>query len=230
MWTRIVRRSTLVALLLGALAPSGADAQDPTPESQLERDARLARRGAGLRGGVWDVRGLTETDGVEYSRTPAFEGFFQKGLDKHLAWENSVGFWRRTQRIASTGGLGGASEEHVDVYVVPTFTALKLFPFTVPANRVEPYLEGGAGFGLGIEDRETSGAGGLLGAGGSNGTQIVPGFGFKGGAGIDLRFSRAFGVTLGARYQWMKFFQDLGGERTYGGMGYDVGLIYRFQY
>lgn len=230
MWSRIVRRSTFVAVLLGAVAPVAASAQESTPESQLERDARLARRGAGLRGGAWEVRGLTETGGVEYATTPAFEGFFQKGLDKHLAWENSIGFWRRSQTVPGTSGLGGRSEERINVYVVPTFTALKLFPFTTPAHRLEPYFEGGAGFGLGIEDRETSGAGGLLGGGGSNGTQIVPGFGFKGGAGVDLRFSRAFGVTLGARYQWMKFFQDLGGERTYGGLGYDAGLIYRFQY
>lgn len=230
MWTPFVRRSTLVAMAVLALAPLRADAQARTPESELERDARLARRGAGLRGGIWDVRGLTETSGVSYSRTPAFEGFFQKGLDKHLAWENSVGFWRRTQRIPGSGGLGGTSEQHVDVYVVPTFTALKLFPFTAPANRVEPYFEGGAGFGLGIEDRQTSGTGGLLGGGGSSGTQIVPGFGFKGGTGVDFRFSRAFGVTFGARYQWMRFFQELGSERTYGGLGYDLGLIYRFQY
>ena len=58
----------------------------------------------------------------------------------------------------------------------------------------------------------------------------MAGFGLKGAVGIELRFSEAFGAAAGGRYQWVRFFGELAGERTYRGLGADVGLTYRFQY
>jgi hypothetical protein len=197
-------------------------------ESQTEEQARLARRGAGIRVGVWDVRGLAEVANAEYSETPLFEGYLQHGLDRHLAMQNSIGFWRRSQEIEGTGGIGGTPGESVKSYVVPQFTSIRFFPISGPEQPFEPFVEGGAGISLGIDDRSTT-SGGLLGGGGS-GIAIVVGFGFKLGLGVEWRFTEALGLSGGGRYQWKRFLEDLGGERTYRGFAADVGITYRFQY
>jgi hypothetical protein len=215
-----------LALGITVLSQDAAGQADTLSEQRV----KAMRRGAGLRIGVWDVRGLTEVSGARVSETPLFEGYFQKGLDLHLALENTVGVYRREQRITRDGGLGGMVEEKVAAYVVPQFTSLKVYPFTRPEQGFEPYIIGGAGLTIGIDDRENSESGGLLGGGGESGIGFVAGFGLKGGLGIEVRFSEAFGMGAGGRYQWVRFFGELAGERTYRGLGADVGLTYRFQY
>ncbi|TMQ67463.1 MAG: hypothetical protein E6K78_05020 [Candidatus Eisenbacteria bacterium] len=55
-------------------------------------------------------------------------------------------------------------------------------------------------------------------------------FGLKAGVGTDWRLGQAFGLTLGGRYQWTEFGEDVGGQRIFNGLGADLGLTYRFQY
>lgn len=211
-----------------ALCTAQAIAQGDT---LTEQRVKAMRRGAGVRVGTWDVRGLSEVSGARVSETPLFEGYFQKGLDLHLALENSVSVYRREQRLTRPGPIGGGDiEEKLSAYVIPQFTSLKVYPFTRPEQRFEPYITGGAGLTIGVDDRENSGSGGLLGGGGESGTGFVAGFGLKGGLGVELRFSEAFGIGAGGRYQWVRFFGELAGERTYRGLGADVGLTYRFQF
>jgi opacity protein-like surface antigen len=221
---RTVRWAALgMSLMTGTLAAQ--------PDS-VEARAKAMRRGAGVHASFWDVRGLEEVSGARVDELPLFEGYFQRGLDLHLALENSVGVYRREQRLTRpSGGIGGGTvEEKVTTYLIPQFTSLKLYPVTRPEQRFEPYLLGGAGFTIGVDDRENTGSGGLLGGGEESGTSIVAGFGLKGGAGVEFRFSDAFGITAGGRYQWIRFFGELSGERTFQGFGGDLGLVYRFQY
>ena len=220
-------RHTIIPTLALMLFAGSVLAQADTA---AERRVKAMRRGAGLRIGVWDVRGLTEVSGARVNESPLLEGYFQKGLDLHLALENTVSVYRREQSITRPSGLGGTVEEKLAAYVIPQFTSLKVYPFSRPEQRFEPYILGGAGLTIGIDDRENSESGGLLGGGGDSGTGFVAGFGLKGGLGIELRFSEAFGIGAGGRYQWVRFFGELAGERTYRGFGADVGLTYRFQY
>lgn len=103
-----------------------------------------------------------------------------------------------------------------------------MYPGTGPEAALEPFLAAGAGFTLGVDDRSAVG-GGLLG-GGSGGTIMVAGVGLKGGAGVEYRFSRAFGLSVLAGYQYVRFFEDVGGDRSYKGLVVFGGLTYRFQY
>jgi hypothetical protein len=196
----------------------------------LEKRARLARRGGGVRVGTWDVRGLTATSGAIVSRTPAFEGYVRRGLDLHLAIEHSVGVWRRTQSVTETtsGPLGGTTQSTstLETYVIPQFTSIAFFPLTRPQQRFEPYVKAGAGFALGVDDRTGDGAGLFSGGG----TSLVPGYGLSGGAGVELRLSNALGLAAAGRYQWVRFFQELSDKRTYEGFGVDLGMTYRFQF
>jgi Opacity protein and related surface antigens len=223
----------LATLLLLCTAAHPALAQKPDSSNTMtpQQRAEMARRGAGLSIGTWNVQNLHATQGATYSATPAFEGYFQKGLDLHLALETTVGLWRRTQLLMQPGSFGSdSSSESVTSYVVPLFTALKLYPFTKPSQRFEPYLLGGVGFALGIDDRRASGSGNLLGGGGQSGVALVTGFGFSGGAGVEWRFSNAFGLSAGTRYRWVRFLGDVGGDDTFKGLGFNAGITYRFQY
>ena len=217
----------LLAFVTSVTMAAPSDAQE-APENPLESQARMARRGAGLRAGFWSVRGLREVTDAENSEWPFLEGYFQHGLDRHLALQSSVGLWRRTQELETDGGIGGPTTDRVTTWVVPMFSALRFFPLTGPDQAFEPFVEGGVGFALGIEDRET-GDGSLLGAGGS-GIGTVVGFGFKGGLGTEWRFSPALGLAVGGRYQWIRFLEELGNDEIFRGFAAEAGLTYRFQF
>jgi outer membrane protein W len=227
------------ALVVVMVAPAAALAQEaarPTPRDSgtvapdVEKRARLARRGGGVRVGTWDVRGLGAASGAVVSKTPAFEGYVRRGLDLHLAIEHSVGVWRRRQSVTETtpNPLGGTTQSTstLETYVIPQFTSIAFFPVTRPEQRFEPYVKAGAGFALGVDDR-TGDGGGLFSA---EGTALVPGYGLSGGAGVELRLSNALGLAAAGRYQWVRFFQELSGRRTYEGLGAEVGVTYRFQF
>lgn len=230
-------RLALAALILAvSAAPAAAQVTPPGDTTRAgrpldpERQAQLARRGGGVRIGMWDVRGPEVPSGGAESETPAFEGYVRKGLDAHLALENSVGFWRYRQTITTTSGgpLGGTTTSRIDAYVVPQQTSVVFFPVTRPDQRFEPFLRGGVGLTLGIEDRKGEG-GGLFGTGG-DGISMVVGFGATGGGGVEWRLTEALGVSASGRYQWVRFLEELAGSETYQGLGADVGITYRFQF
>lgn len=225
-------RLTAVLTLALSLTAGQLMAQDSTKtnETSAETRARLARSAAGIVVGPWDLRGIEPPSGVQVSTLPMFTFFLRKGLDARLALENGVSVWRRVQETPATGGFGGSPAEEVQSWVVAQTTAVRFFPATDAGAKVEPWLLGGAGFTLGIDDRETSGGGVLGGSSGGAGVAIVPGVSLQGGAGVEWWFSETLALNVGARYQWTRFLQDFGGERTYQGPAYEVGFTYKFRY
>lgn len=224
---------TLVTLsLLALLQPLPMGAQDSTrmsPEAAAESRARLARKAAGLTIGPWELRGIEPPSGVDVSTLPMFYGFMRRGLDARVALENGVGVWRREQDVPATGGLGGSAGENVQSWIVAQTTAVRYYPFTDAGAKFEPWVLGGAGLTLGIDDRETSG-GVLGGSTGGAGVSIVPGFSLQGGVGAEWWFGETLALNVGTRYQWTRFFENFGGARTYQGPAIEAGLTYKFRY
>jgi hypothetical protein len=220
----------LALLLLPAVAVNAQVRPAPPAESEAESRARLARRAAGLTVGHWDLRGVDVPSGVDVSTMPMLYGFMRKGLDARLSLENGVGVWRRVQKSPATGGIGGTPAEEVQSWVIAQTTAVRFFPATDAGAAFEPWVLGGAGFSFGLDDRDTEGGGVLGGTTGGSGLEIVPGFSLQGGAGAEWWFSNALALNVGARFQWTRFFQEFGGERTYQGPSYEVGLSYKLQY
>ena len=225
-------RFTAALLALGLVSADVAGAQDSTKstETAAESRARLARRAAGLIVGPWELRGIEPPSGVDVSTLPMFSGFIRKGLDARLALENGIGVWRRVQTTPATGGIGGTPGEEVQSWVVAQSTAIRFFPATDAGATFEPWILGGAGITLGIDDRETNGGGILGGSSGATGVAIVPGFSLQGGVGTEWWFSQSLALNVGARYQWTRFLEDFGGERTYQGPVYEAGFTYKFRY
>lgn len=219
---KVVAAYLLVAAAMGAFTatlPAFASADDS--ESDTEKRAKLMRKGAGLSVGHWALQGAREAAGAENSQTLSFEGFMQKGIDLHLALENSIGFWKRTQKT---------DDQTVKSYVIPNITSIRFYPFTRPEDTMEPFIRAGIGVALGI-DSESGDPGGLFGIGADGGgTTMLLGFGFHAGGGVDWRAGSSFGLSASARYQWYRFEQSLGGTDTYKGIVIHAGLSYRFQY
>jgi opacity protein-like surface antigen len=179
----------------------------------------LTRRGADIRGGVWNV----PEPGAElttYSGNPFIEGNFQRGLDAHLALESTAGVWRRTAR-AIQPLTGNVVETHT--YIIPLFTSLKFFPVTTMEDNLEPFLLAGIGFALGIDDVGENAIGG-------GGSSIATGFGFKAGAGIEYHITDVFGLVAGMRYQSISYSEELGGAEKFKGFGVEGGITYRFPF
>ncbi len=215
------------AALAAATPLRAQDKSVPRPDSATLQEQRVKRErsGAGLRVGGWMVSNLANPSGTSSSSIPDFEAYWQKGLDRHLAIETSAGLWHRQQSSGS-----GTTAETVSSFVVPLLTTIKLFPFTGPEQALEPFVSAGVGFSVGLEKDNTV-SGGLLGGGNANsGLNLVAGLGLRGGAGVEYRFSRAFGLSAALTYQWVLFAQDVGGQSDYKGFGLFGGLTYRFQY
>jgi hypothetical protein len=200
-----------------AFSASGLAAQQPD-ESNAEREARLARRGAGVRIGVWDVD-VAAT--VSTSESPHFETYFQRGMDEHLALENSIGVWWVT--ASDTGSIPGSPAIVTKTFVVPLLTSLKFYPLGSAAARIEPYIITGLGFAFGVEEQDEDAIGG-------GGTTIVTGFGFRAGLGVEIKLMRGLGLSLAGKYQWMHYGEELAGTETLRGVGADGGITYRFQF
>lgn len=230
-----IRNAAALVFVL-TLAPMAIDAQvraadsSRSAETEAESRARMARKAAGLTVGPWELRGIEPPSGVEVSTLPMFYGFMRRGLDVRLALENGIGIWRREQSTPATGGLGGTPGETVQSWVVAQTTAVRFYPATDAGATFEPWVLGGAGFTLGIDDRETNGGGVLGGSTGASGVGIIPGFSLQGGAGAEWWFSQSLALNVGARYQWTRFFEEFGGARTYQGPAYEAGLTYKFRY
>lgn len=200
---------------------AAADAQRVN-ESIAEREARLARRGVGLRVGTWDID-VSQSDTTELSSSLQYELFYQRGLGDHLAIENSVAVWRRVTEEVQTLPLGGDRVVEVKSHIVPLLTSLKFYPVTKPANLFEPYLATGVGIALGIVTEAENAIGG-------GGTTITTGFALRAGVGLDVHLTNTLGILAAGRYQWSRFSDDLGSQNVFNGAGFDGGVTYRFQF
>jgi opacity protein-like surface antigen len=201
-----------------AQSPASGDTAAKTPD--VVKHAQLARRGGGLRVGPWHLNGQDASANSVSSTIPEVEGYVRNGLDLHLVLENSVGVWRQRQSVPASSGLLGSSGSATDAYIIPQFTSIVFYPMTTPNDRLEPFVRGGIGFALGVQDPQ-SGGGSI---------SFTPGFGLTSGLGVEWRMTDALGLAASTRYQWIRFFQEFGPQQTYQGPVLEAGLTYRFQY
>ena len=207
--------------VLLALVACASTARAAGPTDDVAAQSERARNGAGLQISSWQP---DEPAAFQNDQTIAFHGYFQKGLDQHLAWENTLGYWRQTIHWTETQLLGTTTHQ-LQTHLVPALTALRLYPFTTPASTVEPYVSAGVGPVMGFQQQTSSG---YLAPADAN--SMHAGLGTRAGVGVDVRASEAFGLTVGGHFESASFGQDLAGQRLYQGWGADVGLVYRFQY
>jgi len=214
---QVFRLSLLLALVVCASAARAAG-----PAYGAEAESQRARNGAGLQISSWQP---DKPAGFQNDQTMAFHGYFQKGLDQHLAWENTLGYWRRKSSWSETQPIFGTTTHELQTHLVPALTALRLYPLTLSSNLIEPYVSAGVGPVLGFQQQKSEGS---LAPANENTTHA--GLGTRAGVGVDFRASEAFGLSVGGHFESASFGDDMAGERLFRGWGADVGLVYRFQY
>ena len=220
--TRAIRSGAISAALFLALAFISGPAFAAVPTDAIVAQAQHSRDGAGLQISSWQP---DEPTGFGNTHTASFHGYFTKGLDQHLAWENTLGYWGRTSKWSETQPIIGTTNHELQTHLVPTITALRLYPATTSANRVEPYVTAGIGPVLGVQIQKASGA---LTADQTTSMQV--GLGVRAGAGVDLWATQVFGITAGGHFESASFGQDMVNDRLYQAWGVDFGFSYRFQY
>ena len=221
---RLIFQFLRIAIVLAAFAATtvlSARAQRP-PETAREREGRIARRSMGVRVGSWRVE-LPATDTTPERVSPHFELYLQRGLDRHLGLENSIGLWRRETQELQTLPLGGERIVETTSYIVPVMTSLKFYPITDPWDLLDPYITGGVGVALGIVNEAENAIGG-------GGTSIATGFGLRTGIGVEIHITSMLGLVANGRYQWTRFSKELGSKDVFNGAGVDGGITYRFRF
>jgi hypothetical protein len=208
----------LMGVCVGLVVGLAAPASGQELESESERDARLARRSMGVRAGVWNVD-VTRVEAAV--RSPHMEGYYQRGLNRRLALENSLAIWR--VKTTSAQPSPGAPRVESRTYIAPLLTSLKVYPFTTPDHTFEPYFLAGAGFAFGVEDEDENAIGG-------GGTTVVTGLGLRLAAGIEMRLGGPLGIAAAGKYQWVHFGEDLVTMSSYAGVGVEGAVTYRFQF
>ena len=207
----------LIALIAGATA---ARAGEPTDE--VTARTQRSRNGAGLQVSSWRP---DEPAGLRSSSTIAVQGYLQKGIDLHIAWENTLGYWERASSSSDTQPIVGTTTHELQTHLVPALTALRFYPLDQPTSPIEPFVSAGLGPVLGIQQETITG-----GLSPGNATTTHAGLGVRAGVGVNLRASEALGITAGGHFESASFGDDMSGQRLYRGWGMDVGLSYRFQY
>lgn len=193
------------------------------PADSVEAHAQRARNGGGLAIGSWNPDQLA---GVRSEDLPGFQAWFEKGIDLHLSWLNSVGYWRRRSTWTTANLLTGTTRHERQTHLVPTLTSLCLYPFTKPTDRWEPFVNAGAGPVLAIQQEKSSSGTGSTG----QPTAMHAGLGIRAGVGVEVRMNPEFGLRAGAHFESASYDDSLEGQRLFKGWGGDLGLTYRFQY
>ena len=223
MTTNAVSKNRLFyAGVLLSLSVCAGLARAADPVDNVAAGTQRERNGGGVQVSTWQPK---KQAGVSNTGMAAFLGYFEKGLDLHLAWQNTLGYWRRTTTWSETQ-LTGTTKHELETHLVPTITSLRLYPFTTPSDRVEPYLNAGVGVVLGLEQDKLSD--GITTT--NSGYTMHTGLGIRTGVGVDVRANDAFGIMVGGHFESASFGEEKPGERLYKGFGADVGLTYRFQY
>jgi hypothetical protein len=187
-----------------------------------ERDAR--RSGGGVRVGHWQLMGDVAGDVT----LPLVEGYQAIGMDRHLAYDNSIAVWAHRQESSRTeSGLLGSStvKETREAFLFPLFTGLRLHPFTGPDDTLEPVVLGAAGFVVFYEKRESE----RDGESAESTAAIGFGAGLRAAAGVEAHLSKAFGASLLAGYQWLYMFDEVQAQKQLRGFTLSAALTYRFQ-
>lgn len=186
------------------------------------------RGGAGIRVGSWNVQDLPVPATGSTWESVTVEGWLQKGLDRNLVVESTLGYWQRNRTSTETGSLGEETTRELQTYIVPMITALKLYPAGRATGPFEPYLLAGVGLALGLDRENVSSTDPLVPTGETS--VIRTGIGIQTGAGVEWNPGGQFGLAVGGRYQWASFSEDVGGKGLYKGPGLTAGVTYRFRY
>jgi opacity protein-like surface antigen len=154
------------------------------------------------------------------------------GLDFHwrtkmnapMYFDASLGGWFSTYEQKFTELGQGTVADNVTslntwVAIAPVTIGLSVAP--VPGGPIQPYAMAGLGVYVGITGRDGQQALGI-----DEDTKVYGRFGFYFGAGVDFLLGESIGVSVGAKYQFVKFqYPMYTAQQDFSGLQVMLGLV-----
>lgn len=169
---------------------------------------------------------LDETDhAVDESQALGLDFHFRRNVGRPLYFDASASFWYTTtdfnfdRLVENPEELKSAETWTV---IVPVTLGLSFAP--LPDNPLQPYAMAGAGAYLGFTGRDVLK---LSEQNEPDDTETYVRFGFYLGAGLDILFSDEFGISIGLKYQFVKFDKEqlFTGHEDMTGLQATIGFV-----
>lgn len=142
---------------------------------------------------------------IEQSQAFGLDFHFRRQMTHPMYFDVSAGAWYTSYTFDFKEAVGNLGEEfeNVDAWavIVPVTLGVSVAPLP-PESPLHPYVMAGLGAYIGITGRDM-----LLVSNDnrSDDTEAYVRFGYFIGAGVDFLFADTFGVSLGAKYQFIEF-------------------------
>lgn len=229
---RVITAMVVFVLVSGVAFAQERDTQGET-RIVIEQEKPQKQNYYSVRFGLWfpkdEAKGfnfegnlIDETDGkIDQSQAMGLDFHFRKNIGSPLYTDLSVGAWYTTYEFsvdeATSNGL--LREADVWAFIVPITLGLSIAP--LPDNPVQPYAMAGLGAYLAFTGRELL----RLSDQNVNDTETHIRFGFYLGAGLDLMLAETFGISVGAKYQFLEFEEPLfTGQKDFTGLQASIGV------
>ncbi|MBR9979378.1 MAG: outer membrane beta-barrel protein [Bacteroidetes bacterium] len=226
--------TTILVLLLGS---GVAFAQEREGQSEtrivLEQEKPQKQNYYSVRFGLWfpedEAKGfnfegnlIDETEGkIDQSQAMGLDFHFRKNIGSPLYTDLSVGGWYTTYQFSIDEVTSNGLLREADAWalIVPITIGLSIAP--LPDNPVQPYAMAGLGAYVAFTGRELL----RMSDQNVNDTETFIRFGFYLGAGLDLMLAEAFGISVGAKYQFLEFDEPLfTGQKNFTGLQASIGV------
>lgn len=213
-------KKALAVVLLMLLAAGISTAQDKSggetkiviqQQQEVRQDYYTVRVGAWFpkdkeQGVKLDDIAFNKADGaIDEAQALGFDFHFRKNIGSPFYSDLSVGGWYTSYQFNPNADYVGVLEQY-DAWtvIVPVTIGLSVAP--LPDNPIQPYA--GAGIGLyvaftGHDDLQVSEENEV-----PDDTESYIRFGYYVHAGLDFMLSGSFGISVGAKYQFIEFDKD----------------------
>jgi outer membrane protein W len=228
-------KKTVAVVLLIVLTGSYAIAQ----EREKTGDTRVIIRNEEVRKqnyytirvGAWfpkdKEKGITfednlydETKGkVEQSQALGVDLHFRNQASHPFYVDLSVGGWYTTNKYTATNTIGFINRAEAWAVIVPVTVGVSVAP--LPENPVQPYAMAGLGAYFGITGNDIT----QVSEQNKSASDTYIRFGYYLGVGLDFMFAETFGVSVGAKYQFLEFKDPLfTGQKNMTGLQASIGI------
>ncbi|MBE0642893.1 MAG: outer membrane beta-barrel protein [Bacteroidetes bacterium] len=166
---------------------------------------------------------VDETNGkIDQSQALGVDLHFRNAASHPLYVDLSVGGWYTSYEFTANDLLNETAlirKNSAYAVIVPVTLGLSIAP--LPENPIQPYAMAGIGAYIGITGYDIT----EVSDQNASASDTYVRFGYYLGAGLDFMFAETFGVSVGAKYQFLEFKDPLyTGQKNFTGLQASVGI------
>ncbi len=163
---------------------------------------------------------VDETDGkIDQSQALGIDFHFRNQASHPLYMDLSVGGWYTNYEFTANDVLDRIQKNSAYAVIIPVTIGVSVAP--LPDNPIQPYAMAGLGAYFGITGYDID----QVSDQNASASDTYVRFGYYLGAGLDFMFAESFGVSVGAKYQFLEFKDPLyTGQKVFTGLQAEVGI------